>query len=83
MTSNAKTPTTSKGEPCAFDENEPCLQCPVVRKDHEALTDHDDEPRFAFVCVGCPDDLVWDSDNVSEHPSYDHDFDPIPWEQKP
>jgi len=27
-------------------------------------------------CEGCPSDIVWDSENRSEHPDYDHDFQP-------
>jgi hypothetical protein len=60
--------------PCAMDENEPCLTCGVPQKDHE----HDYEPIALFRCLGCANDVVYDSANIGEHPDHDHDFDPVP-----
>lgn len=64
---------------CGWCALEDCKECLLRRKDHAGVTTHDYEPAHDYVCAGCPGDVLWDSDNYTEHPGYDHDFDPIPF----
>jgi len=73
--SKSNAPYTS--EPCAMDENEPCETCSTPRKYHRGIQDHDYEPSRVYRCLGCANDVVYDSDNIGGHPGYDHDFAPV------
>ncbi|MDE2102389.1 MAG: hypothetical protein KGL39_34400 [Patescibacteria group bacterium] len=66
-------------DPCKLHAGaEPCERCYVPRNEHGAVKSHDYEPIFLYACAACGDDLVYDSDTRTQHPDYDHDFDPVP-----
>lgn len=66
----------SPGEPCAYDESEPCDQCRVLRGDH-AGAEHDFEPSIIYFCKGCGSETYYNSNTRREHPDSDHDFDAV------